>query len=66
MRLYHGSSAVISNPRIGFSRANLDFGRGFYMTSIRPQAERWAKRKAFMDDSGTAIVSEFEAGSSPP
>ena len=57
MRLFHGSSIVVSEPRIGFSRANLDFGRGFYATSIRTQAERWAKRKAFLDGSDTAIVS---------
>ena len=62
MRLFHGSSIVVSEPRIGFSRSNLDFGRGFYATSIRTQAERWAKRKAFLDNSSTAIVSEFELG----
>ena len=60
MKLYHGSSSVVSEPRIGFSRANLDFGQGFYATSIRSQAERWARRKAFMDGSDTAIVNEFE------
>ena len=60
MKLYHGSSVIVSEPRIGFSRANLDFGQGFYATSIRSQAERWARRKAFMDGSDTAIVSEFE------
>lgn len=60
MRLYHGSSSIVSEPSIGFSRANLDFGKGFYTTSIRSQAERWARRKAFMDSSEAAIVSEFE------
>ena len=60
MRLFHGSSIVVSEPRIGFSRANLDFGRGFYATSIRSQAERWAQRKTLMEGSGAAIVSEFE------
>lgn len=62
MRLFHGSSIVVSEPHIGFSRSDLDFGRGFYATSIRTQAERWAKRKAFLDNSSTAIVSEFELG----
>ena len=60
MRLFHGSNAVVSEPRIDFSRANLDFGQGFYTTSIRSQAERWARRKAVMDGSDAAIVSEFE------
>lgn len=66
MRLYHGSSSVVSEPHIGFSRANLDFGKGFYATSIRSQAERWARRKAFMDGSDTAIVSEFELSGTRP
>lgn len=62
MRLYHGSSIVVSKPLVGFSRSNLDFGQGFYATSIQSQAERWARRKAFMDSSDVAIVSEFELG----
>lgn len=38
--LYHGSDQVINRPDVAFSRDNLDFGRGFYATSFKDQAER--------------------------
>ena len=46
MIVYHGSVCKVRQPDISFSKSNLDFGRGFYVTSYRGQAERWAKRKA--------------------
>lgn len=41
--LYHGSYTTVSQPQAPHGRRNLDFGRGFYLTSLRPQAERWAQ-----------------------
>ncbi|MBR2235887.1 MAG: DUF3990 domain-containing protein [Prevotella sp.] len=41
--LYHGSYAAVSQPQASQGRCNLDFGRGFYLTSLRQQAERWAQ-----------------------
>lgn len=41
--LYHGSFAVVDQPLAMCGRRSLDFGRGFYLTSLRPQAERWAQ-----------------------
>ena len=46
MIVYHGSCEVIDKPDTQHSYRNLDFGKGFYVTSIREQAERWARRKA--------------------
>ena len=46
MIVCHGSVCEVRQPDITFSKSNLDFGRGFYVTSYRCQAERWAKRKA--------------------
>lgn len=43
MTLYHGSYAAVSQPQASRGRRNLDFGRGFYLTSLRQQAERWAQ-----------------------
>lgn len=43
MTLYHGSYAAVSQPQASHGRRNLDFGRGFYLTSLRSQAERWAQ-----------------------
>lgn len=59
MRLYHGSDCVVREPLASASRGNLDFGRGFYLTSYREQAERWALRKA-MRSGATAFVNEYE------
>jgi hypothetical protein len=41
MILYHGSYLAIENPDLLHSRSNLDFGKGFYLTSIREQAVKW-------------------------
>jgi hypothetical protein len=42
MTLYHGSNVEVVTPLVGVGRVNLDFGRGFYLTSIRKQAVDWA------------------------
>lgn len=40
--LYHGSYIEVSAPLAKVGRKNLDFGQGFYLTSLRQQAEHWA------------------------
>lgn len=42
-RLYHGSFVAIERPEASKGRGNLDFGRGFYLTSLRHQAAQWAR-----------------------
>lgn len=44
MRLYHSSFVSIEHPDTKHSRLYLDFGRGFYLTSILEQAVRYAQR----------------------
>lgn len=46
MIVYHGSVLKIEKPNTAFSKKFLDFGSGFYVTSYKDQAERWAKRKS--------------------
>jgi hypothetical protein len=41
--LYHGSNILFNEVDLEKSRDKRDFGRGFYTTSIREQAEGWAK-----------------------
>lgn len=41
MILYHGSFLEIVQPDLVHSRSNVDFGRGFYVTPLREQAEKW-------------------------
>ena len=47
MRVYHGSIYKVEHPDLLHSKLDLDFGRGFYVTTYREQAERWARRKAW-------------------
>lgn len=44
MRLYHSSNVVVKAPDTLHSRNYLDFGRGFYLTTIYQQAVRYAQR----------------------
>lgn len=60
MILYHGSDVEIKSPKIIKSEKGRDFGCAFYLTPIKEQAERMAKRKQRMNKSSSAIVSVFE------
>ena len=61
MILYHGSYLEVQTPDLVHSRENLDFGRGFYVTTVKEQAEKWAKRKAgFSKESGRAILNIYD------
>ncbi len=46
MILYHGSNQPIDIIDLSKGKKNKDFGRGFYTTHLREQAELWAKRIA--------------------
>lgn len=59
MRLYHGSIVAVPRPELGHAKRFLDFGPGFYVTSHRAQAIRWARRKA-MRCAGSPVVSVYE------
>ena len=54
MRVFHGGYMPVDEPRIIVGRYTKDFGPGFYCTTIREQAQRWAKRYP------TPIVSSYE------
>lgn len=45
MLLYHGSVETIIQPKILEAQRLLDFGKGFYTTTNKEQAERWAAIK---------------------
>ena len=44
MQLYHGSNTNIINIQLSICRPYKDFGRGFYLTDIKEQAQNMAKR----------------------
>lgn len=50
MILYHGSVVEVRQPQVVRSELGRDFGFAFYTTDIQTQAERWAKRKAMIEN----------------
>ena len=42
MEIYHGSNIAVKEPIAYAGRRNLDFGKGFYTTRIKSQAQKWA------------------------
>ena len=46
LKLYHGSNVRIERIDLSVGHINKDFGKGFYLTDIKTQADEMAKRKA--------------------
>lgn len=57
MILFHGSYVEVPAPSLSYSRANVDFGRGFYLTELPQQAKSWASR--FKRDHDHAVLSRY-------
>lgn len=64
MKLFHGGIEIIEKPLILENQRLLDFGKGFYTTTNKKQAEKWAliKQKRIGSDA-KAIVTVFEIAS---
>lgn len=61
MELYHGSSIIVAQPLALAGRRNLDFGRGFYTTRLKSQAQKWATLVASRKKQNSqSLVSIFE------
>lgn len=50
MKLYHASNCIVNSPDVYHSRELLDFGKGFYLTSLEEQARKYSQRFLFHDD----------------
>ena len=57
MILYHGSNIEITKPGLKHSRSNVDFGRGFYTTTIYNQAVKWCNKFMRLGENG--VVSQY-------
>ena len=60
MIVYHGSVLTVEHPDVLHSYRSLDFGKGFYVTSVKEQAERWARRKADLTGLGAPVVNVYQ------
>lgn len=72
MLIYHASDVIVEKPDTIHSRLNLDFGKGFYATVLKVQAERYAQKFLLRNRRGVLntyrytpfegmIIKEFEA-----
>ena len=59
MKLFHGSNIVVQTPKILSGLRALDFGAGFYLTSSRIQAQKWAGAVARRRGTGEGIVNSY-------
>jgi len=57
--LFHGSNTDIAHIELSRCRPNKDFGKGFYLTTIREQAVRMAQRVSRMYG-GSPILNIYE------
>ena len=57
--LFHGSTQIVETPLVIKGRDNLDFGKGFYLTSYREQAQQWALRLKTLRHAKTVWVNEY-------
>ncbi len=66
MIVYHGSNMIVDHPDVTHSYRDLDFGRGFYVTTVKAQAEKWARRKAgFSKECDRAILNIYDMKDDP-
>lgn len=60
MILYHGSNALVKKPEIRENLRALDFGAGFYLTSSRKQAVKWARTVTRRRRKGNPVLNVYE------
>ena len=60
MKLYHGSKDIVEKPLVSYGRDNLDFGKGFYTTSVQAQAEKWVQRFILLGHKGYINVYDYD------
>jgi hypothetical protein len=60
MILYHGSNIRFDNVLLSVSKDRRDFGKGFYMTTVKSQAENWAAVLNYRSKKDGLFLYEFE------
>ena len=60
MILFHGSHLEIPHIDLGYCNPYKDFGRGFYLTSLKEQAHEWAVKVAKRKSNVVPILNIYE------
>ena len=58
MILYHGSNTIIHTPDLAYSKPYKDFGKGFYLSADKHQAERMAEQRWAQTLEGAPAVTQ--------
>jgi len=56
--VYHGANAIVQTPEIRAVSRPMDFGAGFYATTLLAQAVEWSRKKS-IKEGGTPVVSMY-------
>ena len=59
MNCYHGSDMVVDAPRILEAKRPLDFGGGFYVTTSKEQAIKWAIKVAYRNNTSHKCLNSY-------
>lgn len=60
MILYHGTNTDFDKVDLSKCRPDKDFGRGFYLTQIKGQAEQMAVRRCEFSGWGAPVIQKYE------
>ena len=60
MICYHGSDVIVDIPKILGSKRPLDFGDGFYTTTNKIQAEKWAEKVSYRNNTKYKYINKYE------
>ena len=60
MIVFHGSNMEVATPFVHLGRNNLDFGKGFYVTTLLKQATRWAETIVRLRLKGATTINKYE------
>lgn len=64
MLVFHSSNQCFRSPDVNHSRDALDFGKGFYVTRLKKQAENYAERFVKTGDDAYIHIYEYTPDSS--
>lgn len=59
INLFHGTNVLFDTIELSKCRPYKDFGKGFFLTDIRQQAEEMAIRRTKISGEGVPVVSSF-------
>jgi len=60
MKLYHGSNVIIDKIDLSLCSPDKDFGKGFYLTDIKRQAEDMAQRRCRYTGQGEPCITTYD------